>query len=167
MFDEYAGQRGEQFDLIFLSMVLEHIVDLMQFIKACNRMCSRYMFIEIPTLDLRCEEEPMGIFCEEHVSLFTLDSLSNMMTAVGYRLVNVENIYGLGRYLPAGYPAIATIWEKELGLNPYTFRYNMFSTEECLDKYIQESKLGLEQLKQKIDRIPDDSNTLWRSIRGS
>jgi 2-polyprenyl-3-methyl-5-hydroxy-6-metoxy-1,4-benzoquinol methylase len=164
MFNEYLEQgKFESFDLVFLSMVLEHIVNPREFIESLDRYCSRYMFIEIPTLDLRSKEEPMGIFAEEHVNLFTLDSLNELMTRVGYSLVNVENIYGIKRYLPAGYPAIATLWEKT-GRNRSKKKdiYNIFSAEECLDKYIRNSEEGLVSVRQIIDEIPNSMKlALW------
>ncbi len=162
MFSDYLrGGNKDTFDLVFLSMVLEHIVDPMAFLSECSELCNQYMFIEIPTLDIRCAEEPMGIFAEEHVSLFTLDSLHEMMKRLGYRLVCAENVYGLGSYLPAGYPAIESIWKK--AEKPLSYpRYNMFTAEECLDKYIAESEKGLAALRQKIDRIPDTEDlAVW------
>ncbi len=156
MLDEYVAiQNDSNYDMIFLSMILEHIVNPKSFIEKCNRMCSKYMFIEVPTLDIRCDEEPFGIFCEEHVNLFTLDSLNVLMNSCGYRLRNVENVYGLGLYLPAGYPAMMTLWEKTIEqIKP--FKYNLFSAEEMLDKYIVESKKMLDVVRSRIDSIPSD-----------
>lgn len=162
MFDEFVERRAnEQFDLVFLSMVLEHIVSPGLFIEEIETVKPKYIFIEVPTLDLRHQEEPMGIFAEEHVNLFTLDSLNKLMTVKGYSLVNVENIYGLRRYLPAGYPAIATIWKKSIEIEP-ALQYNVFSSEECLDRYISDSIIRLNILQRKIAMIPDNEKlALW------
>lgn len=162
MFQEYIETgRNDSFDLVFLSMILEHIVGPFQFIQELDRLNPKYFFIEVPTLDLRHSEEPMGIFAEEHVNLFTLDSLNALMTRAGYSLVNVENIYGLGRYLPAGYPAIATIWEKT-EQKADRMRFNIFRAEECLDRYISDGEEGLKILQQKIEAIPNKTKlALW------
>ena len=153
---EYLDKgKKDKFDLIFLSMVLEHIVNPMEFISSVASLCNRYVFIEVPCLDIRCEEEPFGIFCEEHVNIFTLDSLNKLMNVNGFKLINVENIYGLNSFLPAGFPAVVTLWEKTKNIIP-TFRYNLFSSEEMLDIYIRESKKGLEVVNKKIDSIPND-----------
>lgn len=165
MFDEYLKSgRDEKFDIIFLSMVLEHIVNPARFIDSLDKICNRYIFIEVPTLDLRHREEPMGIFAEEHVNLFTLDSLNQMMFRAGYSLVNVENIYGLQRFLPAGYPAMATLWKKNSGelTEACPSPLNLFSSEECLDRFISDSERGMARIRTIIDQIPNDIKlALW------
>ncbi len=60
-------------------MVLEHIVDPAKFISDCSEIDSKYIFIDVPTLDVKPVEEPMGMFCEEHVNIFTLDSICELM----------------------------------------------------------------------------------------
>lgn len=156
MFSDYIGSdKKECFDLIFLSMVLEHIVDPAAFISQCAGICSKYMLIEVPTLDIRHCEEPMGIFCEEHVNLFTLDSLALMMRKSGFKLLNAEFIIGHNRYLPAGYPAVCTIWEKTDSPD-VPFGFNILSAEELLDNYIKHSLKSLDIIRQKIDSIPSD-----------
>lgn len=155
MFEDYYQNHDEKFDMVFLSMVLEHIVDPNKFILQCSEICNKYIFIEVPTLDLRHSEEPMGIFAEEHVSLFTLDSLNAIMINAGFRLLNVETTYGIYNYLPAGYPAITTIWEKCSDVS-VSMRYNIFSSEEMLHKYILESRKGLKLLQDKINSIPSN-----------
>jgi len=155
MFDEYyTKQQGNQkFDIVFLSMVLEHIVDPLTFILQCKNLCNNYIFIEVPTLDLRHSEEPMGIFAEEHVSLFTLDSLNSLMVKAGFRLINAENAYGFNQYIPAAYPSIVTLWQKS-DIQSMSMRYNIFSSEELLEKYIIESFKVLKVVRDKIDAIP-------------
>ncbi len=162
MVQDYLDQNQNiHFDLIFMSMVLEHIVNPKTFIDQIKRVSNNFIFIEVPTLDIRSVEEPFGIFCEEHVNLFTLDSLNKMMNSCGYQLINVENVYGLGLYLPAGFPAMMTIWEKKDGIIPNN-TYNVFSTEEMINKYIGISKKSLSDVKSKIDSIPKDEKiAVW------
>lgn len=165
MFKEYLqSEEKRKFDLIFLSMVLEHIVDPARFIHDCRQLCNKYIFIDVPTLDIRhAPEEPMGVFSDEHVNLFTLDGLNSLMSSEGFGLVNVENIYGINKYIPAGYPSIATIWEKDAAdINASRYRYNLFSAEELLDKYLADSKSELKIVQNKIDKIPPDMNlAVW------
>ena len=95
----------------------------------------------------------MGIFAEEHVSLFTVDSLCALMRRAGFELVNLETVFGVGRYLPAAYPAVDTLWAKtDAPQKP--FRYNIFSSEELLAKYISCSEAGLDRVRRVIDGIP-------------
>lgn len=156
MFENFYLNNKEKFDLIFLSMILEHIVDPAEFINKLKLICNKYVFIEVPILDIRHMDEPMGIFCEEHVSLFTLDSLNELMSRAGFKLINIESNYGFNNYLPAGYPSVATIWEKTDRINDFPlFRFNIFSSEELLNKYISWSFCALDEIKKIIDSIPD------------
>ena len=57
------------------------------------------------------------------------------MKKQNFELVNAETIHGYKKYLPAGYPAISTIWKRtENIVNKTTF--NIYSSEELLKKYI-------------------------------
>ena len=155
MFDDYYSKKMKKnYDLIFMSMVLEHIVNPMSFMKKVCSIVNSYIFIEIPTLDYRYEEEPMGIFCEEHVNLFTLDSLNNLMNMNGFHLINAETIHGYKKYLPAGYPAISTIWCRSSNNVTHT-KFNICSSEELLRKYIKQSNYDMKLIKKKISKIPN------------
>ena len=156
MFDDYYSKKiTKKYDLVFMSMVLEHIVNPMRFMKRICSIANNYIFIEIPTLDYRYREEPMGIFCEEHVNLFTLDSLNNLMNKNGFYLVNVETIHGYKRYLPAGYPAISTIWHRSSDSFSTTI-FNICSSEELLRRYIKQSNSDMKIITKKINQIPND-----------
>ena len=116
MFQEYVETLPEErFDLIFLSMVLEHIVDPYRFICECAKLTDKYIFIEVPTLDYKVEEEPFGMFCEEHVNMFTRESLTSLMRAAGFSPVNEEVYFNERTRLPAGYPALCSMWKKSTG----------------------------------------------------
>ncbi len=149
----------EKYDLVFLSMTLEHIVDPYNFLLKLKRINSKYVFIEVPTLDIKYINEPFGLFCEEHVNYFTLEGLNSIMTAVGYGLVDAQLQYGFEKRLPAGWPAIDTVWElgrKSLNMKP------IFSSVELLDKYIQINQEELENISRKIDAIPDNEKlAIW------
>lgn len=154
-FEQYLESgKNEKYDLVFLSMVLEHIVDPAKFISDCSEIDSKYIFIDVPTLEVKPVEEPMGMFCEEHVNIFTLDSLCELMFRKGFTLLAAENVYGLYSYLPAGLPSVMTLWKKEKSKKP--MRMNYLSSEELLEKYIEVSKIGLKELDQRIDLIPDN-----------
>ena len=156
MFDDYyKKEKNKKYDLVFMSMVLEHIVNPMKFMKKVCSISSEYIFIEVPTLDYRSVEEPMGIFCEEHVNLFTLDSLNSLMRRNGFHLINVEIIQGYKRYLPAGYPAISTIWCHDSN-DINTMQFNICSSEELLKRYIKYSNYAMKKVKNRIDQIPND-----------
>ncbi len=112
MFSEFIKEEiPGKYDLLFLSHVLEHIINPRDFILECKNVCDKYIFIEVPGMDYKFVEEPMGMFCEEHVNYFTLESLSNLMFSAGFELVDANYIFGLHENLPAGWPAVSTIWK--------------------------------------------------------
>ena len=158
MFSEYYSSVGtnRKYDLVFLSMVLEHIVNPFDFICQCGEICEKYIFVEVPTLDYKYIEEPFGMFCEEHVSMFTLESLTYMMNHAGFSLINKEIIFEDNLYLPAGYPAIASIWKKEdMTIDDNKLKPEI-SSEDCFKNYVKNNEMYLETVKDKINLIPDD-----------
>ena len=166
MFSEYVNQnetRGEEkrkYDLIFLSHVLEHIVDPFDFILECKSMCSQYVFIEVPTMDYKYLEEPMGMFCEEHVNYFTLEGLNALMTAAGFEMVDVNYIFCREAFLPAGFPAMSTIWRMSKG-EKNDFR-PVFSTELIAKTYVEQNEKEFRKIREKIDAIPKDERlAVW------
>lgn len=162
MFAEFIAKADlKKYDLIFLSHVLEHIVNPCDFILDCKRICNKYIFIEVPSLDYKFVEEPMGIFCEEHVNYFTLESLSNLMNSVGFELVDINCIFGLHDNLPAGWPAISTIWEFKEN-TPLRQRKAILDSELIIKKYIDKNIIALNELKKVIDQIPGDKKlAVW------
>lgn len=166
MFSEYVHyyeqkeQTKRKYDLIFLSHVLEHIVNPYDFILECKSMCNKYIFVEVPTMDYRYMEEPMGTFCEEHVNYFTLEGLNSLMTAAGFGLVDVNYIFGLDVFLPACYPSVATIWR--IGENGKNDFRPILSTELIANTYIKQNEIEFEKIRKKIDAIPNDERlAVW------
>ena len=162
MFDDYYNLYSHQkYDIIFLSMVLEHIVNPFDFILKCKDLCKRYIFIEVPTLDYKYLEEPYGMFAEEHVSIFTLENLTNLMHQAGFKLVNKEFIFGDKYYLPAGYPGIVSLWEINTEKDYFSLKPEISSLER-FNKYVDNNAILLEEIKNKINEIPSDIKLgLW------
>jgi hypothetical protein len=160
MFDEFMGEKfNKTYDLIFLSHVLEHIVNPCDFIKECSVLNNRYVFIEVPTFDYKFVDEPYGMFAEEHVNQFTLEALNNLMQVCGYELLNADMIMGLEQSLPAGWPAISSIWEKKENIKVF---HTVRSSENILDEYLEASKKEMEEINSIIDNIPNDTKlAIW------
>ena len=158
MWSEFlASDQKETYDLIFMSHVLEHIVNPMQFIKECASVCNRYMFIEVPCFDIKFLEEPFGMFCEEHVNTFTIQSLWNLMKKAGFAPVEFEINFGVHELIIAGYPAISTIWKKSSD-----FKVPVYRSFDCLGRYWQENEILLQAVREKINRIPaGEKLALW------
>lgn len=158
--DFYLQEKIEHFDLLFLSMVLEHVVDPRTFLEQCvSKLSSQYVFIEVPTLDYKFMDEPFGMMCEEHVNIFTLESLVYLMRSLQYELMNCEMIFAQHLFLPAGYPSLMTVWNKTKAKNLYR---PMLSSEEIFVNYVMKSRRILQEIDEKIRRIPKDEKLgLW------
>lgn len=150
-YQEY--ERQNSFDLIFLSMVLEHIVDPYSFIEWCRVRNNKYIFIEVPLLDHKLLNEPFGMFGEEHVNYFTYEGLYNLMRTAGYGLVNARLEYNPHERIPAGWPGIDTIWEKGRFAEAI---FPVISSVQILDHYIEANKKQLRKIQEKIHQIPND-----------
>lgn len=149
----------EKYDLLFMSHVLEHIVNPKDFIRQCSELNTSYIFIEVPTLDYKFMDEPYGMFCEEHVNMFTLESLDALMCSCGYELINADMIMGVEQSLPAGWPALSTIWIKKE--SPHRRRI-VNSSEKILDDYIIQSQNELERIKRIISTIDKNKKlAIW------
>ena len=161
MWSEYLSSNHDscKYDIVFLSMVLEHIVDPCRFILECGQFCNKYFFIEVPVLDYKFLDEPFGMFAEEHVNIFTLHSLSVMMKHCGFSLVNCQMTFAINSHLPAGYPSIASIWRRDDKAEEIS---EMFTDSAKLDKYIETSRVLLREIERKINAVPDDERiALW------
>lgn len=162
MFDDFYNDitNGEHgYDLIFMSMTLEHIINPSELISKLDKLCNGYMFIEVPTFDYKFVNEPYGMFCEEHVNMFTFESLQALMNRYGYMCINAEMNFELSRTLPAGYPGMTTLWKKAKNCKNYIPSY---SSEELLNKYILTSKKELNRIGKIIDKINNNERlAIW------
>ena len=152
----FGKNSGETFDLIFTSHVLEHIVDPMKFIRECATICNRYMFVEVPCFNIKFVEEPYGMFGEEHVNFFTIQSLWHLMNNAGFAPIEFEMIFDLKNFVPAGSPAISTLWEKS------SAKKLIYKSGACLERYLAENENLLQAVDEKIKQIPSDKKlALW------
>ena len=160
VFDEFCKDRNQekQYDMIFLSHTLEHIVNPCDFIMKCAEFNKKYFFIEVPTFDYKFSNEPFGMFCEEHVNLFTLEGLQSLMNKCGYQLVDADFILSIEQKLPAGFPSMATLWEKG-----FRKSYKIINrSDDILLKYIEDSERELERIRGIIDGIDDNKRlAVW------
>jgi Zn-finger nucleic acid-binding protein len=167
MFSEYIESNGnrQQYELIFLSHVLEHIVDPYKFIFELSEINSRYIFVEVPSLDYKFCDEPFEMFAEEHVNYFTYDSLRKLMGTIGYHIVDAKIYFCTGTDIPAGYSCISTIWEKNIFLGQISLTSEMppvFSGKELLMQYIKKSEGKDERINTIIDGIDDHKRiAIW------
>ena len=152
----WASNTGKTFDLIFTSHVLEHIVNPMKFIQECASICNKYMLIEVPCFDIKFIDEPFGMFSDEHVNIFTIQSLWNLMNKAGFSPVEFEMIFGLDNFVPAGCPSIVSLWKKS------SDKKLIYNSGACLERYLRENEILLQEINKKINAVPDNEKlALW------
>lgn len=159
MFDEYMkSNTNEKFDLIFLSGVLEHIVNPRDFIEQCAVLNNEYMFIEVPTLDFLFLDEAYGLFCDEHVNYFTLESLQYLMNTCGYGLVSANILLDMENASPCG-RALTSVWKKNNTIRSHVVVNNVLST---FNDYVEKSNEDMNRIRKIIDEIPNDAKlAVW------
>ncbi|MDD3174447.1 MAG: class I SAM-dependent methyltransferase [Herbinix sp.] len=161
VFEEYINMpQNEKYDMVFLSHTLEHIVDPYAFIRQCSRINNKYVFIEVPTIDYKNIKAPFDLFCDEHVNYFSLQGLTSLMNKAGYSIVDCNMVFEPKQTLPAGLPAISTIWEKKDSISVY--QYPMIQTKDLLKAYIKLNKAAFGPVNRIIDIIPSDERlAIW------
>lgn len=158
MWSEFlASNSKETYDLIFTSHVLEHIVNPMQFIKECASICNRYMFVEVPCFDIKpFSDEPFGMFTDEHVNFFTIQSLWSLMQNAGFSPINFEMIFDIANYVPSGTPAIVSLWQKN-GKSRV-----IYNSANCLEHYLAEHEILIQEIEARIKLIPPNEKlAVW------
>lgn len=163
-FQNYLKEKKEydKYDLVFLSHILEHIINPMGFIEEVKKFSNKYIFIDVPTFDYKFSDENFGMFSDEHVNYFTFESLQNLMYRAGFHLVNARIEFYLNCYVAAGTPAIMTLWEKNDENVEYEKRKIINNTLENVEKYIKDSEHTLNVIKEKIDNIGENEKVaIW------
>ena len=78
------------------------------------------------------------------------------MDNAGFTPIEFEMIFGFDKFLPAGYPAISTLWEKSSDKKP------IYNSSACLERYLEENEILLQKVSEKIDKIPSNEKlALW------
>ena len=153
----------EKYDLVFMSHVLEHLNDPKGCIELLDSHVSRYVFIEVPTLDLRYRNRPYGLFSEEHISYFSVSSLIALMK--GYELVSSCINLNPSIDEAVGYPSILTLWKKSTvpaGTDTSKNLTCLYSSCEIITRYVQDSAEGAKLIKEKILSLSDKGTvSIW------
>lgn len=121
------------------------------------------MFIEVPCLDYNFCNIPFSIIGEEHVNLFSLESLSCLMKKAGYSVLDANLYFNLCSDLAGGNPMISTLWEKSSKLNTVSKeKFATISTKKLINDYLLEAKRKIGLLNSIIDDIDDNSKlAIW------
>lgn len=164
VFEEYYRQQiartdRPSFDMVFLSHTLEHIVNPCSFIRQCVEIVNpRYFFIDVPSFDIKFINEPYGMFCDEHVNYFTLESLDHMMREVGFELADAKISIDVPNRTVAGVPSVLTLWKKSD--RPAERRY-LNSVSHILKTYLRTSGIEMKRVKKIINGIHSEKLAVW------
>ena len=92
--------RRNKFDLVITRQVLEHVVDLNNFLKNINFILNKngMLVIEVPDHSAYMENLDYGLW-EEHCNYFTLSSLENLLIKNGFEIVHYETTLFSGRII--------------------------------------------------------------------
>jgi len=127
-FDNITLQ-NEKYDVVILSHVLEHIVDLSGFVLKMRSILSTegIVYIEVP--DVHNINVPFGYFFFEHINYFSIASLTNLMTKFKFTLEEFGKSKNEkeGKYFPSVIYGIFKKSERSIGLvsrNDYEISMN-------------------------------------------
>jgi len=84
----------EKFDLIILSAVLEHLVDIKSSVRKIRRLLKEggFLFIEVPDIerfDLYISA-PFQQFSLEHINYFSRYSIKNLLSKFSFKIIKIE-----------------------------------------------------------------------------
>ena len=151
--DFFIQKKEKKYDLIILSHVLEHLKNPLEIIKKINLQNSKYIYIEVPSFEVQLSNEPFGAFFYEHVNYFTAKSLMTLMTTCGYKNLKLTIDYNTNNESPE-YPVLCSLWEKKEKETGNEYYKSLFSSSFIIENYFKESDLLLNDISNKISKIP-------------
>lgn len=157
--DFIKKENNPKYDLVILSHVLEHIKNPKLLIQQIKSIC-KYLFIEVPCIELKKVDQPYGLFCNEHFGYYSMNSLDFLMSSCGYKCKNMYIHIDSKYVIPSGFPAISSIWINDLTDDnknyklpvPYTNVLSQFGA------YMEQSEIAQRAVSEKIEEIPGNLN---------
>ncbi|MCH5248867.1 MAG: class I SAM-dependent methyltransferase [Lachnospiraceae bacterium] len=160
--DENEELKYKKFDLIILSGVLEHLMDIKTSINQCCELLNGNGILAVITPDVAMFEEHEDLFQEfsvEHINYFDIDSLSYIMAEKGFSKIlyakDHESIMGL-----AG--SMVTAWR--FMENAEVFDSSIWGTdnENRIDSYIQKCRLFQGRITERVKKYDtSDGYYIW------
>lgn len=82
----------EEFDIIILNWVLEHVVELDKFMPILSRYCKpgTMVVFQVPDLTYYLENDLFLFYVHEHIHYFTLRSITELLTRSGFEIRATE-----------------------------------------------------------------------------
>ena len=93
--DEQTLIDGYPYDAFFCLNYLEHIPEPGLFLKgiANNLADDSYGLVEVPNFNMMIEKSLYSEFIQDHLSYFTRDSLSNLLSNSGFEILSLDEIW--------------------------------------------------------------------------
>lgn len=149
----------KKYDLIILSAVCEHLIDLYYSIEKIIKMLkdNGLIFIDVPNLSLfdKYIFVPFQQFNIEHINFFSLRSLMNLMNNFNFSLIE-QKVHNVKRTSKIIEPDIFTIFKKS---NYTEFIKDNNSEFSCLS-YIKNCKNKEDEIKSKANFLLNKENNI-------
>ena len=93
--DEQTRIEGSPYDAFLCFNYLEHIPEPGLFLKgiANNLTADSYGLVEVPNFNMMIEKSLYSEFIQDHLSYFTKDSLSNLLSNCGFEILSLDEIW--------------------------------------------------------------------------
>lgn len=155
----------EQFDLIILSHVLEHVQDLgsaMQSIRQLLKVKGR-VYVEVPDATRYAEHliAPFQDFNTEHINHFSEQSLTNLAKAFGFSIqTSAAKTIEAAAGVP--YPALWQLWRmNDVSESQNTNFIKDVQLQKSLVTYIHQSQKILDGMNTKLQSVADAPIVVW------
>ena len=157
--EAYQGEAGHlpdcigTFDLVTLTGVLEHVLDLRSAVTSLVTVCSPTgrIFFEVPDAKRYADflHSPFQDFNTEHINHFSKDALRNLMKPFGFSLINEQRTTIQG---PSGLElaCLAVAFERTTRPAGDTAWHIDKSFRPSMQRYIAESRSMMTRLDQQL-----------------
>lgn len=162
LFEDFVkSEQAGTYDLVIMSHVLEHLRNPVECISQIKSICNKYVFIEVPCLELKNVDQPYGFFCNEHFGYYSIQSLQYLMGSQGFSCKNIYVHLDTKYIVPSGFPAISTVWEKEdqtdfAEKNLNTSIIPADDVNKMIRRYMAISEEKQSNIRRMIKRLPND-----------
>jgi 2-polyprenyl-3-methyl-5-hydroxy-6-metoxy-1,4-benzoquinol methylase len=149
----------EQFDIVLMLGVLEHLVDVKDSIAAASRLLKQngILYCAVPDVEglADCANAPFQQFSLEHVNFFSTQSLSNLMAGSGF--VCEQDWRWVVEWRKNVFEPIASgVYRRGL---PLPYKYDT-KTEASLVRYIEFSESEDKKIQGVIDALLRDQRPI-------
>ena len=145
-FEEFVP--NQQYDLIILTHILEHLYDPLKAMIKCSEMQkdNGWIFIEVPLLE-RIDRLPPGYFTFEHLNYFSELALLHMLTKVGYVPYSTAKLFYV-----ANYPIISIMAKKECSKTMNENCSDYERADSLLKEFWRLEEVRWKMIEQKVKR---------------